>query len=209
MKISPSLLAADFLNLEEDIKRINETDCDYLHLAVMDGKFVDDITFGYPLIKEIKDKCNKKLDVHLMVEFPEKLTSKLCDLKVDYLTIHAEVIKNVDFDKLLQKAKENNVTLGLAFNPDTNVEEYSEYIKKVNFILIMSVFPGKGGQSFIEDVLNNVKVIKEINKNTFINIDGGVNDTTINKIKNFEIDMVVSGSYLFKGNMQEKINLLR
>ncbi len=209
MKISPSLLAADFLNLEEDIKRINETDCDYLHLDVMDGKFVDDITFGYPLIKEIKDKCNKKLDVHLMVEFPEKLTSKLCDLKVDYLTIHAEVIKNVDFDKLLQKAKENNVTLGLAFNPDTNVEEYSEYIKKVNFILIMSVFPGKGGQSFIEDVLNNVKVIKEINKNTFINIDGGVNDTTINKIKNFEIDMVVSGSYLFKGNMQEKINLLR
>ncbi len=209
MKISPSLLAADFLNLEEDIKRINEIDCDYLHLDVMDGKFVDDITFGYPLIKEIKDKCNKKLDVHLMVEFPEKLTSKLCDLKVDYLTIHAEVIKNVDFDKLLQKAKENNVTLGLAFNPDTNVEEYSEYIKKVNFILIMSVFPGKGGQSFIEDVLNNVKVIKEINKNTFINIDGGVNDTTINKIKNFEIDMVVSGSYLFKGNMQEKINLLR
>ncbi len=209
MKIAPSLLAADFLNLEKDIKRINETNCDYLHLDVMDGKFVDDITFGYPLIKELKEKCNKKLDVHLMVEFPEKLAEKLFALKVDCLTIHAEIIKNIDFDGLLQKAKDNNVILGIAFNPNTNVEEYSDYIKKVNFILIMSVYPGKGGQSFIEEVLTNVEKIKKINKDTFINIDGGVNDLTISKIKNFDIDMVVSGSYLFKGNIQEKINLLR
>ncbi len=209
MKISPSLLAADFLNLKEDIKRINETDCDYLHLDVMDGKFVDDITFGFPLIKEIKENCNKQLDVHLMVEYPQDLAERLCDLKVKYLTIHSEVLNNVNFESLLKKADDNGVVLGIAFNPNTNIKDYTKFIKRINFALIMSVYPGKGGQSFIDDVLKKVKEIKEINSNVFINIDGGVNETTINKIKEVDIDMVVSGSYLFKGNMQDKINLLR
>ncbi len=209
MKISPSLLAADFLNLKEDIRRINETDCDCLHLDVMDGKFVDDITFGLPLIKEIKENCNKQLDVHLMVEHPQDLAERLCDLNVKYLTIHSEILDNVNFEYLLKKAEENGVVLGIAFNPNTEIKDYEKFIKKINFALIMSVYPGKGGQSFIEEVLIKAKEIKEINSNTFINIDGGVNDSTISKIKEVEIDMVVSGSYLFKGNMQEKINLLR
>ncbi len=209
MKISPSLLAADFLNLENDIKKINETDCEYLHLDVMDGKFVNDITFGFPLIKEIKEKCNKELDVHLMVEHPQELAERLCELKVKYLTIHAEVLKNINFESLLLKAKENDVILGLAFNPDTDINTYEKYISELKFALIMSVYPGKGGQSFIKEVLSKAKKIKDINEGIFINIDGGVNDKTIDKIKEEEIDMVVSGSYLFKGNMQEKINLLR
>ncbi len=209
MKISPSLLAADFLNLKDEINRINNTDCDYLHLDVMDGKFVDDITFGYPLIKQIKENCNKKLDVHLMVEYPQNLSKRLCELNVSYLTIHAEILENVDFFSLLDIAKKNNVTLGLAFNPDTKVLKYEKYIKEIEFALIMSVYPGKGGQSFIDDVLVKAKELKVINNNIFINIDGGVNDKTINKIKDVDIDMVVSGSYLFNGNMQKNINLLR
>lgn len=209
MIISPSLLAADFLNLERDIKKINETDCEYLHLDVMDGVFVDDITFGYPLIKSIKEKCNKKLDVHLMVNSPESLCLKLIELKVDKLTIHAEVLNNVDFDKLKLKAKENNVTLGLAFNPDTDVVKYKDYLKEIKFVLIMSVFPGKGGQTFIEEVLENVDIIKDVNQEIVINIDGGINDKTVKKVKDKKIDMLVSGSYIFKGSMQENIDSLR
>ncbi len=210
MIVSPSILAADFLNLEEEIKRINKTNCQWIHLDVMDGLFVQDITFGYPLIKQIKEKTNKKLDVHLMVKYPQKLAQRLCEIKVDFLTVHAETIKNIDFDLLLKISKENNVKFGLALNPNTTVKEYEEYINKVDYILLMSVFPGKGGQQFMPEVLTKEKEIRSLKNggNIIINIDGGINDKTIKEIKKTSIDAVVSGSFLFNGSMQENIDLL-
>ncbi len=211
MIVSPSILAADFMNLEKDIKRLNQTDCQWLHLDVMDGKFVEDITFGYPLIKSIQKLTDKKLDVHLMVEYPQKLVEKLCNLNISYLTIHAEVLKNVDFEYLINICKANNIELGLALNPDSKVEDYETDIEKINYVLLMSVYPGKGGQKFIKEVLKKEKKIRNLKNanNIVINIDGGVNDITIKDIKKTSINAVVSGSFLFKEDIQKQIDLIK
>ncbi len=209
MIVSPSILAADFLNLEADIVRLNNSQCEYIHLDVMDGVFVKDITFGLPLIKNILKKSLKKIDIHLMVENPTYLVESLSKEEVDIISIHAEVIDNVDFDHLKYICTLNNIKFGLTFNPDTDPQKYYDYILKCDYVLLMSVFPGKGGQNFIPDVLEKAKYIKDINSDVLLNIDGGISDSTISHIKEYPIDMVVSGSYIFNGDINKNIQLLK
>ncbi|MFV0287906.1 MAG: ribulose-phosphate 3-epimerase [Mycoplasmatales bacterium] len=211
MKIAPSILSADFMNLEQEIQRINNTDVEWIHLDVMDGNFVQNITFGLSLIKRISEMTNKSLDVHLMVKHPQNLVEQLCELNISYITIHIEILQNVDFVYLKNICQKKNITLGLAINPDTKIEDYKEYLNKINYILLMSVEPGKSGQSFKPEVLDKVKEIRKLEngKNIIINIDGGINQDTIKQIKQTTIDVVVSGVYLFDGDMQQNINKLR
>lgn len=211
MKIAPSILSADFMNLEQEIQRINNTDVEWIHLDVMDGNFVQNITFGLSLIKRISEITNKSLDVHLMVKHPQNLVEQLCELNISYITIHIEILQNVDFVYLKNICQKKNITLGLAINPDTKIEDYKEYLNKINYILLMSVEPGKSGQSFKPEVLDKVKEIRKLEngKNIIINIDGGINQDTIKQIKQTTIDVVVSGVYLFDGDMQQNINKLR
>lgn len=209
MKIAPSILAADFLNLEEELKKLNVSTCEYIHLDIMDGHFVEDITFGAPIIKEISKVATKKLDVHLMVQNPSKIIDKLITIGVDIITIHAEIIGNIDFEYLNNMCMKSNVTFGIALNPNTKVLEYKKYIEKVDYILLMSVEPGKGGQKFKPEVLGKSLEIKQINKNIVINIDGGINDITIEQVKKYPIDIAVSGSFLFNGDIFDNIKRLK
>ncbi len=209
MIVSPSILAADFLNLETDIIKLNNSQCEYIHLDVMDGVFVKDITFGLPLIKDILKKSAKKIDIHLMVENPTYLVEALSKEEVDIISIHAEVIDNVDFDHLKYICLLKNIKFGLVFNPDTDPKKYHDYILKCDYVLLMSVFPGKGGQKFIPEVLEKAKYIKKINPNILLNIDGGISDSTISQVKEYPIDMIVSGSYIFNGDINKNIQLLK
>lgn len=209
-EIAPSILAADFLNLNKDLEKLEKTDAEWLHIDVMDGHFVKQITFGFNLIKKIKENSSKRLDIHLMVSNPEFLINELLKLKVDAITIHAEILDNFDYKKYFQKFKSKNIKFGLALNPATDPTNYKNIIKEFDLILIMSVNPGLGGQSFMEEVIPKIlKVKKLIADNTFISIDGGINAKSIQKLQKEPLNLIVSGSYLFAGNIQNNINKLR
>lgn len=209
MIIAPSLLAANFMDLNSEIKRINATDASWIHLDIMDGNFVPNLSFSPSLVGNIRSLTDKVLDVHLMVLNPEIFLDELINAKVDYITIHSEILDNFNYKQFCAKCHENNISVGIAFNPDTEIKAYEKEILNFDLALIMSVVPGCGGQKFIQKVLNKVPTIKAIKNDILIEIDGGVNDQTITTIKNYKIDSVVSGSYLFAGNMQENINKLK
>ena len=205
MIINPSILAADFLNLENEIKRINETDCEWIHLDVMDGEFVDNITFGYQLIEQIRKKTAKFLDVHLMVKHPSKLLNEFINTKCDAITIHVEVEENIE--PILETIKKNQIKVGLAINPQTKIEKIEKYIEKIDIILVMGVEPGFGGQKMNPNVEKRIKELKRKFPQKIISVDGGVNNETRQFVN--DADVLVSGSYLFKGNLQKNINSLR
>lgn len=202
MKVSVSFLTSN--NIKEDLLKLDKTNAGYIHVDVMDGKFVPAINEPYDSLKEID--LEKKLDVHLMVEDPLDYILKYSKLNTEYITIHHEI--NKDVFSLLDKIKSFNIKCGISINPDTDVSVLEKYLDKVDLILIMSVVPGKGGQSFIEestDRINKVKdMIKNSNRDIVINVDGGINDKTIAKVSN--ADLVVSGSYVLNGDdYEEKI----
>ena len=205
MIISPSILAADFLNLEQEIKRINQTDCEWIHLDVMDGEFVDNITFGYQLIEKIRKKTDKFLDVHLMVKHPSKLINEFIKTNCDAITIHIEI--DDDIENILDLIKNNGIKTGIAINPQTKLEKIESYIKKIDIILVMGVEPGFGGQKINPNVEARIKKLKEKFPEKIISVDGGVNNET--KYLVDKADVLVSGSYLFNGNLQNKIDSLR
>ena len=205
MIISPSILAADFLNLEQEIKRINQTDCEWIHLDVMDGEFVDNITFGYQLIEKIRKKTDKFLDVHLMVKHPSKLINEFIKTNCDAITIHIEI--DDDIENILDLIKNNGIKTGIAINPQTKLEKIESYIKKIDIILVMGVEPGFGGQKINPNVEARIKKLKEKFPEKIISVDGGVNNET--KYLVDKADVLVSGSYLFNGNLQKNIDSLR
>lgn len=206
MKVSVSILS-NYDDLEKAVFKVNETSADFLHIDVMDGKFVNDIKFPLELVDKIKKTSNKKIDMHLMVK-DEELIRKYALIKPYYLTFHVEIISD---DTLIKYIKSLGIKVGLAINPETRVEKIVPYIKDVDLILFMSVKPGKGGQAFKKSVLGKIKKIKRIlNKNTIISIDGGINNKTISDCINAGCDMVVSGSYVMESdNSEEKILSLR
>ena len=209
MKVSVSFLTSD--NPPRDLRLLNETDCDYIHVDVMDGKFVKNKTMPFSEMKNIYKYTDKRLDVHLMCSNPKKLINKYASLNTEFISIHIEI--NEDINKLIKLIKSYSIKAGLAIKPNTNLREIIPYLPYIDSILVMSVEPGEGGQEFIKESKDKVseirKLFSEYNiKDVLINIDGGVNSETIDNCR--ECDIVTSGSYVISdNNFQEKIDTLR
>lgn len=206
MKISVSILSEKD-NYKSAVSKLNETNSDYLHLDIMDGSFTEKSSFSFFESKDINDLSNKKLDVHIMSKNLDLILDDYISLKPEYITIHSE-IENVE--KYIDKIKENNIKVGIALNPETDINILNSYIQKIDLILVMSVVPGKGGQTFMKEIIPKLEKINELKKdyNFIIEVDGGINNETVNYIKN-SVDIIVSGSYITNSeNYQENINEL-
>lgn len=206
MKISVSVLS-EYDRLINAVKKVNESTADFIHIDVMDGKFVDNKRFPIEVVKDIFSISKKPLDIHLMVEDLETI-KKYALLKPEYLTFHVEVLKDY---QIIDYVKKLGVKVGLAINPETSINELTPYVDDVDLVLFMSVNPGCGGQPFKEEVIDKIKRFKQIApSDLIISIDGGVNDRTISLCKYAGCNMVVSGSFITNSdNYEEKIRKLR
>lgn len=197
--IAPSVLAADFANLQRDIEMINESRADWFHIDIMDGVFVPNISFGMPVLEAIKKHAKKTIDVHLMIVDPDRYISTFKKLGADVLTVHYEACTHLH--RSLQAIKAEGMKAGVAINPHTNVSLLEDIINDIDLVCIMSVNPGFGGQSFIEKTYDKVAQLKEIitrNKaNTLIEIDGGVTNKNAKQLADAGADVLVAGSYVF------------
>lgn len=198
--IAPSVLAADFGNLQRDLEMINQSDADWFHIDIMDGVFVPNISFGMPVLKEIKRHASKTLDVHLMIVNPDQYIEKFAELGADILTVHYEACTHLH--RTIQAIKAAGMKAGVALNPHTNIDTLKDTIKDIDLVCLMSVNPGFGGQSFIENTYNKVKDLKSLivskSSDCKIEIDGGVTNQNAEKLVNCGADVLVAGSYVFK-----------
>ena len=212
IKIAPSLLSADFGNLQRDCEMINNSSADWFHLDVMDGVFVPNISFGSPIIKAIAKYAVKPLDVHLMIIEPNRYIKAFAALGTEILTIHYEACTHLH--RNIQTIKSEGMKAGVAINPHTPVKVLEPIISEIDLVCLMSVNPGFGGQSFIETTYNKViklkKLINKRNASTLIEIDGGVNDKNSSKLIKNGADILVAGNYIFSDpKPNEAINRLR
>ena len=198
--IAPSILAADFGNLQRDIEMINQSDAHWFHLDVMDGVFVPNISFGMPIINAIAKHATKTLDAHLMIIDPDRYIKTFADLGIDYLTVHYEACSHLH--RTLQAIKAEGMKAGVALNPHSNINLLEDTINDIDLVCIMSVNPGFGGQSFIENTYSKVEKLKEMitkkNASTLIQIDGGVTNKNAKQLAEAGADILVAGSYIFR-----------
>lgn len=198
--LCPSILSADFTRLKEDINEVESAGADIIHCDIMDGHFVPNITFGPDVVAKVNEITNLPLDVHLMIDSPDKYIKNFADSGADYISVHYE--NNVHLNRLVNYIKSFSVKAGVAINPATPVSVLSEIIIEADFILIMSVNPGFGGQKFIKSSIAKVKelkkLIKDKNANCLIEIDGGVNEVNIKELAESGVDMFVAGATIFK-----------
>ncbi|WP_395047284.1 ribulose-phosphate 3-epimerase [Flavobacterium sp.] len=198
--IAPSVLAADFANLQRDIEMINNSEADWFHIDIMDGVFVPNISFGMPVLEAINKHAKKTIDVHLMIVDPDRYIKTFKDLGTDILTVHYEA--STHLHRTLQAIKAEGMKAGVALNPHTSVALLEDIINDVDLVCIMSVNPGFGGQSFIENTYKKIKQLKEIiNRNgasTIIEIDGGVTNKNARQLVEAGADVLVAGNYVFK-----------
>ena len=212
VKIAPSILAADFANLERDTKMINSSEADWFHIDIMDGVFVPNISFGMPVLAAIQKHAKKPLDVHLMIIDPDRYIETFAGLGAAVLTVHYEACDHLH--RTLQKIKSCGMKAGVALNPHTPIASLNSIIQDIDLVCIMSVNPGFGGQSFIENTFEKVKELKKLinqhNSDCLIEIDGGVTNTNYSELIACGADVLVAGSYVFKAeNPAENIKLLK
>ncbi len=201
-KIAPSVLAADFANLQRDCELINSSEADWFHIDIMDGVFVPNISFGMPVLKAIGQHAKKPLDVHLMIVDPDRYIEEFAALNAALLTVHYEACTHLH--RTLQKIKSCGMKAGVALNPHTPIQLLEDIIQDIDLVCLMSVNPGFGGQSFIENTYNKVKqlrqLIQEKKASTLIEIDGGVTDKNANALTEAGADVLVAGSFVFKSD---------
>ncbi|MBQ8476728.1 ribulose-phosphate 3-epimerase [bacterium] len=196
--ISPSILAADFCNLERDIARV-EPYVQWVHIDVMDGHFVPNITIGVPVVKSIRKITKLFLDTHLMIENPDKYIDPFIDAGSDLITFHCEAARDKTPD-IIEKIKKRNVMAGISIKPKTQVSEIKDYIKLADLVLVMTVEPGFGGQKFMEDCALKIKEIKKNSPDVIVQVDGGVNDKTAQTCLKYGANSLVAGSYIYSAS---------
>ena len=204
--IAPSILAADFANLQRDIEMINQSEADWFHIDVMDGVFVPNISYGMPVISAIKKHAKKPMDVHLMIVDPDKFISTFKKVGADILTVHYEVCQNLH--RTIQSIQNEGMKAGVSLNPHTPVSVLEDVIQDLDMVLIMSVNPGYGGQSFIKNTYEKIiklrALINKTGSKALIEVDGGVNDKNARKLISTGADVLVAGSFVFGSNNPTK-----
>lgn len=207
MKVSVTYLVKIF-DINKTISLIEESDADYIHVDFMDGKFVNNTNYEIDEIKEFLMSTKKKLDVHIMANNPLDYLDTFKNLNTEYFTFHYEAVS--DIESAINKVKEANLKVGIAINPDTDVEKIKPYLDFLDLVLIMGVVPGHGGQEFIPHTLDKIKELSKLKGNFKIAVDGGVNDKTAKNIKESGADILVAGSYIIKSeDYNERINKLK
>ena len=214
IQISPSILSADFSNLEKDIKKLETGGADMIHVDVMDGHFVPNITIGPPVIKALRSKTSLPFDVHLMIDPVHKYIKDFANAGADIITIHPEATPNLQ--ESIDEIKSFKKKVGISLNPDTKIDIVEDYLDKVDLILIMSVYPGFGGQKFISDVLEKIKSLKNLKDkkklNFDIEVDGGINFSNFKSVIDAGANVLVSGTTIFKennGDIKKNIDFLK
>ena len=205
MLVAPSVLSADFGNLQHDIEMLNKSNCDWLHLDIMDGVFVPNISFGFPVMKAIAKHARKPLDVHLMIVEPEKFVKEVKDLGAKVMNVHYEACTHLH--RVVRQIKNEGMMAGVTLNPSSPVSLLEEIIPDLDLVMLMSVNPGFGGQKFIEGCVDKTRRLKEMilrrNSNALIEIDGGVNRETGKRLADAGADILVSGNFIFKAEQPE------